>query len=96
MGVFDFDTFTDGNRNGQVKIFNLKTIKSSMLHQFRVFKIGDKVPFLFDFDDRQTFSIAMREGGFVNIQEGRFLSWTEEPLSKDVFDKWGARYSKVF
>jgi hypothetical protein len=46
-------------------------------------------------EGHSTYSIAMREGGYVNIINGEIfpdemLAWTTHPLPEaPVFDKWG-------
>ena len=39
-----------------------------------------------------TYSIAMREGGFINVKNCTLHSWTSTPAYDIVFDKWGHRY----
>jgi hypothetical protein len=80
MGTYD--SFVDGKREGQVKMFEC------CLHDY---KIGDKVP---DCNDCHNFSIAMREGGFVNVRDNVFESWTDEPLYHRVYDKYGMPWSE--
>lgn len=41
----------------------------------------------------KTYSIAMREGGFVNIIDRKLVSWTESPEQKPIYDKWGDEYT---
>ena len=80
MGIYD--TFVDGERSGQVKIW---------FDSFRVIEIGDEVP---DHNGVTTFSIAMREGGFVNIKDKKFHSWTDTAAYDPVFDKYGDKFSE--
>lgn len=75
MGLYD--TFEAYGKSGQVKIWS---------DSFEVYRIGDKVP---EYDGMKTFSIAMREGGFVNIQDCKFHSWTDSAAYEPVFDKYG-------
>lgn len=77
MGVYD--TISDSSRDGQVKLWGNK---------MRTYAIGDSVPsFLYG-----KYSIAMREGGWVNIRGRRILSWTTEPLFERRFNKWGGEW----
>lgn len=41
----------------------------------------------------KTYSIALREGGFVNVYNRKIVCWTEDPAYV-VFDKWGNPFSK--
>lgn len=87
MGLFD--TFVDENDNkGQVKIY---------LSALREFKIGDTVPPLDEAGGAKnlvyTYSIAMCEGGFVNIKENVYESWSKRPHYTPVLDKYGSDFS---
>ena len=79
MGVYD--TFEEGKNSGQVKLWHLS---------METYKLGDKVP---AFNGLQTFSIALREGGYVNIADCVFFSLTETPAFNPVFDKWGDEFT---
>lgn len=49
-------------------------------------KYGDVVPSL----ERETnYSIALREGGYANITDLKFISITSKPIHQKIFDKWG-------
>jgi len=78
MGMFD--DIEIGDRSGQVKCWDCS------LHLYRQ---GDRVP---DLDGVSTYSIAMREGGYVNVIDGVLSSWGVEPTCLPVFDKYGAPY----
>lgn len=47
---------------------------------------GDEVP---DTLPVLTYSVALREGGFLNVYNLRIVSWGEQPSYNVVFDKWG-------
>ena len=47
---------------------------------------GGKVPSV---AGEATYSIALREGGYANIVNCKFISITDKPISPNVFDKWG-------
>lgn len=72
-----YDTIVVGEKEGQVKIWE---------ELLTTYEEGSKVP---SFSLHQTYSIAMREGGFVNIEHCILKSWTDEPAFQPVFDKWG-------
>ena len=75
MSALDSVEFSD--KSGQVKCWG---------RTMAVFVEGDKVP---DVDDHDTYSIAMREGGFVNVVESVLISWTDSADNFHVFDKYG-------
>jgi hypothetical protein len=80
MGMYDEIEF--GERVGQVKLWDC------VMHTYRE---GDEIgpPF------NGSYSIAMREGGFVHVEEGRIQAWTETPMAgKPVVDKYGAPYDE--
>lgn len=88
-----FDTFYDaGGQEGQVKLYD---------NRLRTFRIGDKVPplrmeeaFSTKLYQGSTYSIAMREGGFVNIKEQVFVSWSKDYAHYvPVFDIYGGDFS---
>ena len=66
----------------QVKLWDRK------LHAYH---IGDEVPRLDFVDSPTTYSIALREGGFVNIKERFIESYSSSPTYHHVFDKWGGK-----
>lgn len=78
MGVYD--EIECYERSGQVKLWDCT------LHTYRQF---DTVP---TYDGLDTYSIAMREGGFVNVIQGVLFSWTDEPGVEPIFDKYGSGY----
>jgi len=80
MGLYD--TFIDGDKSGQVKLWD---------DSFSEYTIGDRVP---SYGSASTFSIAMREGGYVNIAENIFVSWTDESKFSPIVDKYGAPFLK--
>jgi hypothetical protein len=80
MGMFD--DITVGDRSGQVKLWD------RLLTEYGV---GDEVPHLMV----DTYSIAMREGGFVNIAGHRLISWTDEPTYRPIVDKYGSPFDET-
>ena len=76
MGVYD--TIEVGEKQGQVKLWNCNLADYSR---------GSKVPY--GPHGARTYSIAMREGGFVNVRERVLESWTEQWLYAPIYDKWG-------
>ena len=52
---------------------------------------GDSVPP--SPEGNTTYSIAMREGGFLNIKKSVLESWDEEAKYSPVFNKWGKRWT---
>ena len=78
------DIITVGTREGQVKCWD-----NAMQH----YGLDSYVP---PIDNIDTYSVAMREGGFVNVIDGRIRSWVDTPslLSDFVFDKWGRLFTK--
>ncbi len=79
MGVYD--TVRIGTREGQVKCWdsNLDAITQ-----------GDKVSSI----RLAAYSIAMREGGYVNVLEDTVEGWTDTPRYEHVIDKWGDDFSE--
>ena len=73
MGVYD--TITIGERTGQVKCFGCDMLNLTT---------GNVVAGV-----TESFSIAMREGGYVNIVNGAIVDWTDQPTQGRVIDKWG-------
>ena len=73
-----YDDIEVGERYGQVKLWNC---------EMAMYHLGDKVP------EDGDFSIAMREGGYVNVQDGKIKSWTDASEFKLILDKWGADFS---
>lgn len=78
MGVYD--EIEVGERSGQVKCWEstLRTVRA-----------GDKVQEVAGYD---TYSIAMREGGFVNVALGHLMTWTDTPACDPIFDKYGSPF----
>ena len=72
-----YDTVELDGKVGQVKCFGCT---------LAYYTTGKQVPPL---GGKDVYSIAMREGGFVNVVGGRLVSWTEKPLSSYVLDKYG-------
>lgn len=60
---------------------------------FSDYHIGDTVPSYPIM--LSNYSIALRSGGYANIEDGKFNSWTPEPVSLTVFDKWGDRFTET-
>ena len=73
-----FDYIEVGDKDGQVKLWDCELV---------MYRVGDTVP------QDGDFSIAMREGGYVNIQDGKLKSWTDAPEFTAILDKWGAEFS---
>lgn len=71
------DDIEVGDRYGQVKCWS---------NTCATYRVGDEVPDTFD---SVTYSLAMREGGFVNVKDRQLASWTDAPRFEPVFDKWG-------
>ena len=76
-----YDTMLAGNKDGQVKLWD---------NTMREFKIGDSVP-----SEDRSFSIVMREGGYCNITNGIFVSWTDKPEHPLIFDKYGEPFDST-
>lgn len=55
------------------------------------YTIGDVVPPIAK--KRMNYSIAMREGRYVNITDDKVESWTDEAKYDLVLDKWGKVFS---
>ena len=75
MGVYD--TIRIGKKAGQVKLWDCS---------LREYGRGDMIP---EFQGHVSYSIIMREGGFVNIKKRRIEGWTQKPTHRLIFDKWG-------
>jgi hypothetical protein len=71
------DTINVLERYGQVKCFE---------DQCKLYTVGDEVP---DHFPVSSYSIAMREGGYVNVDDCKIVSWTDEPEYPNIFDKYG-------
>jgi len=81
MGAYDTLVFSDGKYVAQVKCWAVPECNS--------FKPGDTVP---NIDGINTYSIALREGGFANVLANTLSGRTLKPLYPDVFDKWGNKF----
>jgi hypothetical protein len=77
MGVYDNLQKPDGSW-AQVKVWD---------SEMRDYRIGDSID-----GESGTYSIGLREGGFANIVNGVYESWTEEPTQETVIDKWGGTF----
>lgn len=66
---------------GQVKLWQ------NLLHEYH---LGNKVPAV---HGKTTYSVAMREGGFLNIVKRVLVSWTDEAEQDPVYDKWGGIFT---
>ena len=75
-------TFSVGHKSGQVKIY-------SDDHS-EIFIKKSTVP---NELEHKTYSVAMREGGFVNIKDLIVESWTSKPKHESVYDKWGGNFA---
>lgn len=77
-----YDEIKVGKKRGQVKLW-----ENAML----TYEKGDDVPLIPG--ENPNFSIAMREGGYINIKNGKVQNWTKNPKFPDnIFDKWGASF----
>jgi len=81
MGVYDIIEDKVNDRSGQVKLWD---------SDFSEYTIGDLVPSLIV---GETYSIAMMEGGFVNIKGQKIESWTKESMYSPVLNKWGGLFN---
>lgn len=72
-----YDTVVAGDREGQVKCW---------FCDMAIYSVGCWVPSV---NGAVTYSVAMREGGFINVIKNILESWTEKPRCEPVFDKWG-------
>ena len=85
MGVYD--TIRINDREGQVKCFAHE--EESM----ECYSVGDCVGTVWiSGEEVINYSIAMREGGFINIADGIVRSWADSPKHKVVIDKWGGLF----
>lgn len=83
MGIYTTISDNDSGREGQVKLWN-----DSMAAAFITF--GANVP---DIIGHDTYSVAMREGGFLHIRGCVLESWEDQPIEGYmVLDKWGGPY----
>ena len=67
MGMFD-DVHV-GQRVGQVKLWECS---------LNTYRVGDQVSSEYSRDG--SYSITMKEGGYVNVLEDHILSWTDTPV----------------
>lgn len=83
MGVFDVIRVRE--KEGQVKTWD---------RLMKVYTLEDEVPSI-QFKGRlhHSYSIGMREGGFVNVSKGILISWSNIPDSYLVVDKWGNEWT---
>lgn len=72
-----YDYMTDRDQVSQVKCFDC---------EMRDFKPGDQVPIA------GSYSIALAEGGWANIDGGVFMGIFDEPHFDRRIDKWGSTY----
>lgn len=82
MGMFD--TFDVEGCDGQVKVYD---------RVMDLIKIGDKVH---NRNLPSNHSIKLRNGKWVNIVDDVFVSYTETPEQKSLYDKWGREVSTDF
>jgi hypothetical protein len=75
MGVYD--EIMARPRQGQIKCWT---------NQLHVYHLGDMVPKV---NHKETYSVAMREGGYLNVRYSRLITWTDVPMYVPVFDKYG-------
>src|SRR6266571_2060039 len=83
MGLYT--TIVIGGREGQVKLWNNHDdLVMAELNS------GDNVP---EIHGHTTYSIAMREGGYVWVAHGKIMTWLDDPHNGfPVFDKEGEPY----
>lgn len=79
MGAFDWVELPNGEW-GQVKCWG------RILDSYRP---GDNVG---PVDNVGTYSIALIEGGYLNVSDDVFTDVTDEPRYTRIFDKWGDEY----
>ncbi len=72
-----YSTIRVNDREGQVKLWE---------DDYRSYTVGSHVP---EFHGYGYYSIAMREGGYLNIKNCKVVSWVDMALYRNVFDKWG-------
>ncbi len=77
MGLYDI--IKVGDLEGQVKCWGC---------EMKYIHVGDIIPMI---DNKNSYSIAMREGGFVNVIDGRIASWTSHSSQEFIYDKWGEK-----
>lgn len=73
MGVYDI--LVPGGQ--QVKCWN---------NEMEDISFGDMVPRV---GDENTYSIALKEGGYANVIDCELISITRKPRCSFIFDKWG-------
>lgn len=79
-----YDIIKIGGCEGQVKCF---THKEKCMKSYSV---GDYVGTVWISGEEVTnYSVAMREGGYINVACGEIWGWTKRPKHKHVIDKWG-------
>lgn len=60
--------------------------------ELKAVKVGDEVPAVGGCD---SYAVALREGGYVVIEDGRIARWEKELTAEwPIFDKWGCELSK--
>jgi hypothetical protein len=79
--VSSYDTISVDGKVGQVKLWGCEMIE---------YEKGDAPPAI----PVRDYSIAMREGGYVNITNDKIQSWTDKPEWGVVFDKWGQHFNE--
>lgn len=87
MGLYS--TVVCKDREGQVKLWRDLDGHIVWGHFYR----NDEVPVTGL--ENETYSIAMREGGFVNISQRHIDSWTDLPLFTLKVDKWGREITDI-
>lgn len=83
MGVYA--TIQVDDREGQVKLW------PEASYDLATFTVDDKVP---RWGGLETYSIAMREGGFVNVHDRVITGWTDHAEWDIIADKYGDPYTK--
>lgn len=79
MGLYDsFDLPGTPADGAQVKCFDSEMV---------TFRVGDSMPWNGDY------AIALREGGYVTVSDGKLIGWQEGPPSdRQIYDKWGGAW----
>ena len=71
-----YDQIMVDKKIGQVKLW---------VPTMTIYKKKDRTP---DFGII-SYSIVMREGGYVNVTKSRIENWTDKPKHRYICDKWG-------
>lgn len=72
-------------------MLNEKEIVQVKCFESSGYQVGDSVE---PINGEVTYSIALREGGFLNIDNLILVDRTDKPRFKRVFDKWGSDFNE--